>query len=241
MASKALVPADLSRRTALTAAATHGAGLGGALATNNSDYMDWSGQQYAAKKARMDAWNAKAAAKDLPRWDEYRRFDWTQPGSALHEMDMDTGRAAEVVDNILAYRRPQQTIGDYVAAANDSVPMSQQLTAASNFGSRLGRARENARRTKWLRGQGVTADSSEEEKAAGLDSYFREQQRKNQLPPRGVMSSLPGMIALSALGAAFGAPVMSALGNVGNFGAYLPAIKAATGAKTIADFVRAAP
>lgn len=72
----------------------------------------------------------------------------------------------------------------------------------------------------------------------GLSETARYQQHK----PKGFLKSPFGVLAMSALTAAFGGPLLSAAvkaGSLGSLGAYLPAAKIAAGAKTVSDFAKA--
>lgn len=82
------------------------------------------------------------------------------------------------------------------------------------------------RQQEWFRKNipNITPQSSVAERAGALDAYHRYIQGLNQLPKRGLLSSLPFQLATIGLGAGFGAPGLIAKGfTAAGLGAIKPA------------------
>lgn len=177
-------------------------------------------------------------------WGKYRRYDYKTPGSALREFGLTPERAAGVASEALSYVRPTQTPAERAATlAASTTPLGQAQTELSQFTRQAGRGPELLQRRAFLRNNGITLQSSPKARSDALDSYWRMLQHKNQLPPRGLASSLAFQLAFAALSAGFGSGALltagaNALGSTAT--SLLPAINAYGAASTAYDIGKAA-
>lgn len=141
----------------------------------------------------------------------YERFDWETPGSYLAQKGQTPAQAAAAARSILGegpLPNPE-TI--------KSLRGQEALDAMRGYASLANGYDERQAIARYLGEQGLGADSTDAELSSALDTYHRAKQFQNQLPKRGITSSLPGKLALGALGAAF--PVIGpAIGAGVNFG-----------------------
>lgn len=189
-------------------------------------YVKTANTAFAQKQARIADYNAYAKTQGIAPYGVYRRFDYKKPGEALRQFGFTPARAAGIADRALTFQRPAGTAAENaVAVAMGNAPLPQARQQVDSITNDIYRARENASRREFLRANGITLQSSPEAKANALDSYWRYLQFKNQLPPRGIIGSLPFTIATTLLGGAFGLPALQAglLRGIGA-GALIPAI-----------------
>ena len=214
------------------------------LQANNyqdASYVQAANDAYSQRQARIADYNAKAARLGIAPFGVYRRFDWRKPGEGIKNYGMDEAAAARAADNTLAFRRPTETPQQAAVrlADNPAVSLADAHREVTRISNDRWRAQAVTDRRNFMTEMGITAQSTPKEKAAALDAWYRRLQFKNQLPPRGILSSPLFTIATSALGAAFGLPlIQTALLKAAGAGALIPAIETAQTIQTGVDLGR---
>lgn len=161
----------------------------------------------------------------------YRRFDWKTPGSALEDAGKSDNpywgdpeqTAANYYDTVMStdFQGSRRKLRDYVSDPRHNPLLNANRERDPQITERWMRTTRPLERNQpggsnWKARkffEDMPAATTRSEKAGAWDALARERQRINQLPPQGIMDSLPGMIASGLLTSWIGAPYISAITN----------------------------
>lgn len=157
---------------------------------------------------------AVAPPRAAPAPRPYSRFDYKTPGAALKHAGMDEATAARRAIDLLGVTRVQPQ--EISAAVQDAIgrgtfQLGPGITdpAVAAVMSRANTNVNDLRARDFLIQNGLTAQSSPAQLAAGIDAYWRSQQAENQKPKRGLgaafkkyaIPALAGIVAPALVGA----------------------------------------
>lgn len=188
----------------------------------------------------------------------YHRFDYKTPGAALRDAGASgspywadpVSTASNFYDTAMGSdpRRARRQLRDFTQNPLNNPLLNANRERDPNIANTWMRTTVPLERkqpggpvdkaAQWFRENAPNAKTPQE-KAAAWDAYARHLQFKNQLPPRGITSSLAFKVATTLAGAAFGGTLLQnlALTKLGA-GALIPAISGAQTIKTGFDIGR---